>query len=97
MIEPTAREKTARATVDAINAMVKRLGDEDYYLAYNSATRKYRVYGDISDSHSESSLYAILIFEEDRLLGRFARLRTQGIQICRPRIYLYIGPRSTTP
>jgi len=40
----TDTEKITLVTVDAINAMVKRLGDESYYLAFNSATGKYRIY-----------------------------------------------------
>lgn len=66
-MEVTTIENIARATAEAINAMIKRLGEETYYLAFNAATGKYRIYGDISDSHSESSLYAILTFDEDRL------------------------------
>ena len=80
----TTREKIARATVDAINAMVSRLGEESYYLAYNATTGKYRIYGDCVDSHSESYLYAVLTFEEDQL--------RVDLQDCKHREFEYANP-----
>jgi len=80
----TEIEKITLATVDAINAMVKRLGEESYYLAFNATTGKYRIYGDIVDSHSESDLYAILTFDEDRL--------HVALQDCGHREFIYADP-----
>jgi hypothetical protein len=80
----TVKEQIAQATVDAINAMVKRLGEESYYLAFNSATGKYRIFGDITDSHSESYLYAVLTFDDDRL--------RVALQDCGHREFEYADP-----
>ena len=71
-------------TIDAIHAMVKRQGAEDYYLGYCAATGKYRIFGDITDSHSESSRFAILHFEDDKLIV--------SLQDCGEREYEYCDP-----
>ena len=82
--------------MDAINAMVKRLGDESYYLAYNAATGKYRIFGDCEDSHSESYLYAVLTFDEDRLCVSLQDCGYREYLVCRPRLPA-TGTGSPTP
>ncbi len=55
------------STIEAINAMVKTSGDEDYYLGFNAHTGRYRVWGDVLDTHYATRLYAFLMFEDDHL------------------------------
>lgn len=80
----TIREQIAQSTTDAINAMVKRLGEDSYYLTYNAYTGKDRIFGDIYDSHSVSYLYAVLTFDDDRL--------RVALQDCGHREFEYADP-----
>ena len=77
------------STIDAINAMVKRQGAEDYYLGYCAATGKYRIFGD-TDSHSESSRFAILHFEDDKLIVTLQDGVQREYEYCDPEFLLRV-------
>ena len=62
---------TSEETISAINAMVKTAEDPDYYLGLNAHTGQYRIWGDVTDSHYVTRLYAVLIFEDDHLYMAF--------------------------
>ena len=80
----TIREQIAQSTTDAINVMVKRRGEDSCYLAYNAYTGEDRIFGGIYDSHSESYLYAVLTFDDDRL--------RVALQDCWHREFEYVDP-----
>lgn len=78
------KDQIVQTTLDAINTMVKQQADPSYYLAHNAYTGKHRVFGDVADSHYESSLFAILSFEDEHL--------HVSLMDCGYRDFLYADP-----
>lgn len=65
---PEAHAAIEHSTLDALQTLVRQSADVSYYIGSCPARpHHYRIWGDVTDTHYETALYAQLFFKEDHL------------------------------